>query len=214
MKLGIPNLSIFGSLLSRSCILGVADSRRASTARNSVLGAAGLTQGPLSRSSCVIPKTAPRAHLCAFSSKLRSAASLGIWPEAVPARSAQRRAAPAHRHLGSGRGQCRPLPVCDRSSARAATRLRPVSGGWRAGRRGLVRPCAGDCVPVRASGTSGEGGIRTLERACAPYSLSRRVPSATRPPLRESPCGAFDSRRGRVRGYPHGSAAGGVAESG
>jgi site-specific DNA recombinase len=29
----------------------------------------------------------------------------------------------------------------------------------------------------------GEGGIRTLERACAPYSLSRRVPSATRPPL-------------------------------
>ena len=31
---------------------------------------------------------------------------------------------------------------------------------------------------------SGEGGIRTLERACAPYSLSRRVPSATRPPLR------------------------------
>jgi hypothetical protein len=30
----------------------------------------------------------------------------------------------------------------------------------------------------------GEGGIRTLERACAPYSLSRRVPSATRPPLR------------------------------
>ena len=33
-------------------------------------------------------------------------------------------------------------------------------------------------------GYSGEGGIRTLERACAPYSLSRRVPSATRPPLR------------------------------
>ncbi len=43
----------------------------------------------------------------------------------------------------------------------------------------------------RASGSlfdpealGGEGGIRTLERACAPYSLSRRVPSATRPPLR------------------------------
>ena len=33
---------------------------------------------------------------------------------------------------------------------------------------------------------SGEGGIRTRERACAPYSLSRRVPSATRPPLREA----------------------------
>src|SRR5215210_4598577 len=32
----------------------------------------------------------------------------------------------------------------------------------------------------------GEGGIRTRERACAPYSLSRRVPSATRPPLRET----------------------------
>src|SRR3954470_25083129 len=30
---------------------------------------------------------------------------------------------------------------------------------------------------------SGEGGIRTLERGCPRYSLSRRVPSATRPPL-------------------------------
>jgi site-specific DNA recombinase len=36
----------------------------------------------------------------------------------------------------------------------------------------------------------GEGGIRTLERACAPYSLSRRVPSATRPPLRGFDCRA------------------------
>ena len=33
---------------------------------------------------------------------------------------------------------------------------------------------------------SGEGGIRTLDRGCPRYSLSRRVPSATRPPLREN----------------------------
>jgi regulator of protease activity HflC (stomatin/prohibitin superfamily) len=39
-------------------------------------------------------------------------------------------------------------------------------------------------LDLQANG--GEGGIRTLERACAPYSLSRRVPSATRPPLRAS----------------------------
>src|SRR3954467_8178477 len=36
---------------------------------------------------------------------------------------------------------------------------------------------------------SGEGGIRTLERGCPRYSLSRRVPSAARPPLQET----FDS---------------------
>ena len=34
---------------------------------------------------------------------------------------------------------------------------------------------------------SGEGGIRTLDGGFPPYSLSRRVPSATRPPLREGP---------------------------
>ena len=42
--------------------------------------------------------------------------------------------------------------------------------------------CSGQ--PALSLAESGEGGIRTLERACAPYSLSRRVPSATRPPLR------------------------------
>ena len=45
-----------------------------------------------------------------------------------------------------------------------------------------ARPAA--APPKTPPGESGEGGIRTLERACAPYSLSRRVPSATRPPLR------------------------------
>src|SRR5918999_6104480 len=35
-----------------------------------------------------------------------------------------------------------------------------------------------------ASCRSGEGGIRTLDGGFPPYSLSRRVPSATRPPLR------------------------------
>ena len=33
--------------------------------------------------------------------------------------------------------------------------------------------------------SNGEGGIRTRDGDFAPYSLSRRVPSATRPPLRE-----------------------------
>src|SRR5919204_6148181 len=46
---------------------------------------------------------------------------------------------------------------------------------------------------------SGEGGIRTRERACAPYSLSRRVPSATRPPLRET-CGLYASKRSPLDG--------------
>src|SRR5438067_7586361 len=41
-------------------------------------------------------------------------------------------------------------------------------------------------APDNPYGGNGEGGIRTRERACAPYSLSRRVPSATRPPLRET----------------------------
>jgi hypothetical protein len=34
-----------------------------------------------------------------------------------------------------------------------------------------------------AAGADGEGGIRTLDGGFPPYSLSRRVPSATRPPL-------------------------------
>src|SRR5215211_4847164 len=46
------------------------------------------------------------------------------------------------------------------------------------------RPDVGRRQPWQLRG--GEGGIRTRERACAPYSLSRRVPSATRPPLRET----------------------------
>ena len=48
----------------------------------------------------------------------------------------------------------------------------------------LVDPARFAERPAHAARLSGEGGIRTLERACAPYSLSRRVPSATRPPLR------------------------------
>ena len=46
----------------------------------------------------------------------------------------------------------------------------------------------------RQDRSNGEGGIRTRERACAPYSLSRRVPSATRPPLRGRPI--LDTRSG------------------
>src|SRR3954468_1414659 len=50
----------------------------------------------------------------------------------------------------------------------------------------------------------GEGGIRTLERACAPYSLSRRVPSATRPPLR-TPRAGDPVREGRIVGTATGA---------
>ena len=56
------------------------------------------------------------------------------------------------------------------------------------------RAISGPRACRESSPPSGEGGIRTLERACAPYSLSRRVPSATRPPLR-----APDCRRGTWR---------------
>jgi hypothetical protein len=55
------------------------------------------------------------------------------------------------------------------------------------GDRKSRRQPGGGCllaVGVDLEPIDGEGGIRTLERACAPYSLSRRVPSATRPPLR------------------------------
>src|SRR3954453_21845224 len=45
--------------------------------------------------------------------------------------------------------------------------------------------CASPLRAYLVSGIeSGEGGIRTRDGACTPYSLSRRVPSATRPPLR------------------------------
>jgi hypothetical protein len=46
-----------------------------------------------------------------------------------------------------------------------------------------LRPAA----PGRpAAAENGEGGIRTRDRGFPPYSLSRRVPSATRPPLRRA----------------------------
>jgi hypothetical protein len=43
---------------------------------------------------------------------------------------------------------------------------------------------------------NGEGGIRTREGMLTPYSLSRRVPSATRPPLPGCP-GSVEARAGR-----------------
>ena len=91
-----------------------------------------------------------------------------------------------------------PTERSTRSTPRAA-----ASCGSRRCRRASARawwsaatPCSPPPVTRRPAGArrgswrtawrpeSGEGGIRTLERACAPYSLSRRVPSATRPPLR------------------------------
>ena len=47
-------------------------------------------------------------------------------------------------------------------------------------------------------GQGGEGGIRTLDGGFPPYSLSRRVPSATRPPLREGPDGSRARGFGRI----------------
>jgi hypothetical protein len=45
------------------------------------------------------------------------------------------------------------------------------------------RPSKGQRPAAACERTSGEGGIRTREGVLTPYSLSRRVPSATRPPL-------------------------------
>src|SRR5215211_9528426 len=56
--------------------------------------------------------------------------------------------------------------------------------GSRRRQASLVPGVARLFVRLHGQRVSGEGGIRTLERAYAPYSLSRRVPSATRPPLR------------------------------
>ena len=73
---------------------------------------------------------------------------------------------------------------------------RPAMLSWCEGLQEIhAGHAANTCYPTRAGQEqvfSGEGGIRTLERACAPYSLSRRVPSATRPPLR---AGAADCRK-------------------
>src|SRR3954451_14557695 len=61
---------------------------------------------------------------------------------------------------------CRPAP---------RTRSRKASSGWV------------ECPTVNNSPGNGEGGIRTRDGVLTPYSLSRRVPSATRPPLRGPP---------------------------
>src|SRR5207244_13361506 len=62
--------------------------------------------------------------------------------------------------------------------------------------RPTVQPAAGRSPPPPTERRrrmlacfSGEGGIRTLERTFGRYSLSRRVPSAARPPLQQT----FDS---------------------
>ena len=57
----------------------------------------------------------------------------------------------------------------------------------RLGREGRRRRCADRRrLPAGHRGGDGEGGIRTRDRGFPPYSLSRRVPSATRPPLRRA----------------------------
>src|SRR5438034_10302247 len=94
-----------------------------------------------------------------------------------------------------------PVDVGDRGGGP----VRGIGGGKGEGRacsEGHCQRCGGENPPQNPTGNcpvhigiyerdlhadsrvSGEGGIRTRERACAPYSLSRRVPSATRPPLR------------------------------
>src|SRR3954471_1806427 len=54
---------------------------------------------------------------------------------------------------------------------------------------------------------NGEGGIRTLDGGFPPYSLSRRVPSATRPPLRELAMVALEAQQELLALEPSGVAA-------
>ena len=61
-----------------------------------------------------------------------------------------------------------------------------LQGAERHGRERRVPPLGLSASPT--VGSSGEGGIRTLDGGFPPYSLSRRVPSATRPPLRRARC--------------------------
>ena len=121
---------------------------------------------------------APRAELCAHS---RTALALGA-PRGLPGGRCRQQ---AHKAPAAPPSPSAPaLHAAATPSGCRATGLRPVIGvgcdrfatGFRrgAGRQAwLLRLSAGGCVPVHGSGTSGEGGIRTLERACAPYSLSR-----------------------------------------
>src|SRR5918999_1927492 len=69
-----------------------------------------------------------------------------------------------------------------RTAALTAHRLkRPAPVGLRV----ITKSFAAAQANPSAADQSGEGGIRTLDGGFPPYSLSRRVPSATRPPLRE-----------------------------
>ena len=73
------------------------------------------------------------------------------------------------------------------AAANVVTLLRsPRSNGTTNGPRAcrVAAPHTGSRGHPVAVTNSGEGGIRTRDRGFPPYSLSRRVPSATRPPLR------------------------------
>jgi hypothetical protein len=65
--------------------------------------------------------------------------------------------------------------------SRADPRARRDHGG--AGTHAEPAPAV---AKADGDGGNGEGGIRTRDRGFPPYSLSRRVPSATRPPLRRA----------------------------
>ena len=118
-------------------------------------------------------------------------------------------------HEGEQRGDQRQVGQADRDPARKDDDALEVGRGERQpeaahdhregdGAAAPRRPSPPRGEPMAGSGASnrdrsGEGGIRTLERACAPYSLSRRVPSAARPPLRARRI-VDKARRGQKRG--------------
>ena len=94
---------------------------------------------------------------------------------AAPAASRSRRAVCAAVRTGARAASLAGMPRGAREDA-AACGTRARRGGLGEGR---LRRISTSAPEMR----NGEGGIRTRDGVLTPYSLSRRVPSATRPPL-------------------------------
>ena len=106
-------------------------------------------------------------------------------------------AARADGHVGTGLGQA--LGEGDAQPGRRAGDDRDLTIQAEAVQHAHPGPPTGVCSE------NGEGGIRTRDRDFSPYSLSRRVPSATRPPLPRRPRSVNDppQLRARERGAWH-----------
>ena len=124
------------------------------------------------------------SHLAGFTRKvLRATARIGFGETSTYARRRLTRGQPARDASGGQRPRGEP-DAGDRalpSRAPHGRRTRRLHGRHRA--QGVPAPPGGG----PRIGRNGEGGIRTLDGGFPPYSLSRRVPSATRPPLRRGP---------------------------